>query len=233
MMRRDKRGAIELSMSFIVIIIISVAVLAFGLYFARTIFRGMEDKISEVDAATEKQLERMLMDPSKLVAIPYTTREVKPGDMRIFPVGVVNKADFSYEATLGNPTSLVPDDATSHNFLLEIEFKSAIDKSRTTITVPASAQEGYPDNWIRTLENTRWVDSPAPTAASGTSILKNKMKSFSIGIVPAKGAETGTYIYDLKIKAYNPLKNRWQYYEPTNPDPTVSGRVHKLYVQIP
>ena len=65
---RHKKG-FELSINFIVMVILSLAMLGVGFYFAKNIFIQTYDIGQQLDDQTKSQIESKLRDPASLVAI--------------------------------------------------------------------------------------------------------------------------------------------------------------------
>ncbi|MFH1408702.1 MAG: hypothetical protein ABIH34_02240 [Nanoarchaeota archaeon] len=167
-----KRGAIELSMNFIVMLIIGIAVLGFGFWFANKIFFAANTQAVTMDNQLQADIERMLIDPSKLVAIPYTKKKIARGDMQVFGVGVVNTLNTEGEAD---------------NFYLKVEHYKAYDTEQNEIE---QGDINPIDEWVTT---TFTLDAPV-------SIPKNERKLFAIGFNPPKTAVSGTYTFKLFVE---------------------------------
>ena len=87
---KHKRG-FELSINFIVMVILSLAMLGVGFYFAKNIFIQTYDIGQQLDDQTKSQIESKLRDPASLVAIGINQKSIKRGDHDIFGVGVANR----------------------------------------------------------------------------------------------------------------------------------------------
>ncbi|MBN2567360.1 hypothetical protein JXB02_04735 [Candidatus Woesearchaeota archaeon] len=87
-MRLNKR-AIELSVGFVVILVLAVVVFGLGISFARTFFQKAEGLKADVDSQTEMQIRRLL-DRGERVAIPLSRKTVRPGAASTFAIGVMN-----------------------------------------------------------------------------------------------------------------------------------------------
>ncbi|MBN1544399.1 hypothetical protein JW898_02965 [Candidatus Woesearchaeota archaeon] len=91
----NKKG-IELSINFIVMLILAVAVFAGGLMFAAKFFGQAEQIRGSLDAQTEKQIEKLL-DSGSPVVIPLSTKEIFRNKFDTFGVGVLAKNNGVYE----------------------------------------------------------------------------------------------------------------------------------------
>lgn len=84
----NKRG-IQLSISFIVIIILSIVVFSFGIYFLHSIFTEAQEMKQNIDQRTEAEIERLLDDGSR-VAIPHYRKTIARGHGDVFGLGILN-----------------------------------------------------------------------------------------------------------------------------------------------
>ena len=85
----NKRG-IELSVNFLVIIILGIVILAGGITLIYKVFAGstqLTDRVSDQQAA---ELDR-IMSQGQLVATATTTKTIKRGDFDIFAIGINNE----------------------------------------------------------------------------------------------------------------------------------------------
>jgi len=88
-----KRGAIGLAINMIVIIILSIVILGLGIAFLQSIMGGANDLKADLDAQTSNELERLMMDQNKKVAVPLNTASLFGGDNHVFGVGILNILD--------------------------------------------------------------------------------------------------------------------------------------------
>lgn len=83
------KRSVELSMNFLVMIIISIVVLSFAVTFAKNLFTKAEKIRLEVDQQTNEKIEELLDDGSRVV-IPFTRKTINRGKLGVFGVGVLN-----------------------------------------------------------------------------------------------------------------------------------------------
>jgi len=90
MNRKFKRGAIELSANFLVIIIISIVVLAGGL----TLFFKLKDStqkyVNDLDSQTQDKLKSMMLSNNYRVAVYPSDLELGTGDAKLVGIGITN-----------------------------------------------------------------------------------------------------------------------------------------------
>lgn len=167
------KKAIELSINFFVILIISIAILSFGIYFIGKIFVEVDKYKLILDSQTEKQLED-LMDTGQKVVIPFNEKEIKKKDMAVFGLGILNVMNGNIE------------------FNVVIEASMASLETGIVINCPDTLCNTY-DTWIKSAETNPFT----PT------IGKNEKKKYLFGILPeGPNAVKGTYVYDVTI-SYN------------------------------
>jgi hypothetical protein len=111
MPRLNKKAAIDLSISFIVIIIISLVVFAGSMLIVRKIFFGAEEIKTMLDEQTEEEI-RGLLSSGETIAVPLAYKTIQAGKQDIFWVGIANV-----------PIELVP--PASKNFYLVVSFATA------------------------------------------------------------------------------------------------------------
>lgn len=93
---KNKKG-IELSINFIVMLILALAMFSGGLMFVTKFFGHAEKVKGSLDAQTEKQIEKLL-DSGSPVVIPISTKEVFRSEYTTYGVGVL--AQFNGKYTL-------------------------------------------------------------------------------------------------------------------------------------
>lgn len=98
----SKKGVIGLSVNLIVIIIISLVILGSGLTLLYKLIGGAEETKALLDTRTEAELERLLIDQGKKVALPRHTSTVYAGQTQVFGLGILNidESRFGRQFTL-------------------------------------------------------------------------------------------------------------------------------------
>ncbi len=87
-----KKGAIELSLNFIVTLLIALVVFGFGLKLGYDLIFKSDELASKVGKETEDKLRSVLSTGTK-VAIPEGMKKLKPGESYALPVAVYNILD--------------------------------------------------------------------------------------------------------------------------------------------
>lgn len=108
-MKMNKR-AIELSLSFIVIIIISLVVLAGSMYFIRNLFTSAQETQMALDARTEEEL-KTLLQGGEIVAVPIGKKTIRIGKQEVFWIGVANvlATEKDFYVLIGFDSAFTPD----------------------------------------------------------------------------------------------------------------------------
>lgn len=104
--RKSKKG-FELSVTFLVILIISIVLFSSGIFLIRKFFSITGDVEERVAAQTQKEIERRLLEAGEKVSIPQNRKSAKIGDAVTFGLGILN--------TLGS----------EHTFAVEMSFNKA------------------------------------------------------------------------------------------------------------
>jgi len=122
----DKRG-LELSINFIIILILAIITLAMGILIFNMIFRSGTELEKEVSQQTKDQINNLLMEGDKKVLIPSFFKELESGDQHAFGLGIRN---------YGN----------RQEFTILIEFDLAVDRENNDKTSEAVASHEV-DKW--------------------------------------------------------------------------------------
>ncbi|MBI2666062.1 hypothetical protein HYX13_00460, partial [Candidatus Woesearchaeota archaeon] len=85
-----KKGAINLSVEFLVVIILSIVLLGMGVFFLYSLLGQAEELKEDLDQRTEDELQRLLIDQGKRVALPLHTADVLAGERHVFGIGILN-----------------------------------------------------------------------------------------------------------------------------------------------
>ena len=93
----QKKGAIGLSMNVIVVIIISLVILGMGVTMLYSFIGGASDIKTKLDARTDAELERLLVNQGQMVALPLHVADIERGDLHIFGIGILNIGDVGNE----------------------------------------------------------------------------------------------------------------------------------------
>lgn len=96
----SKKG-VEIAASTMVILIISVLIFGYSIYFLFEMWRGIEPIGNQIDAQTQTQITSLLKDSRQKIAIPKPKQTVYSGETAVFWIGIKNvgDADSSFDIT--------------------------------------------------------------------------------------------------------------------------------------
>lgn len=99
-----KKGAIEMSMQTIIVVVIGITLLTLGLQFVYKTFSDVGSQQKAVDEATKKQLRELFGESDDPVALVTNSISIKQGASEDFAVGFKNigttQGTFSYKVLL-------------------------------------------------------------------------------------------------------------------------------------
>jgi len=205
----NRKSAFQLSISFVVMIIIAIVVFSFSVYIVKKFFTHAEDIKLTYDERTEQEIERLLDDGSR-VAVPRERKTIVNGNFDTFGVGILN--------VIGK--------APRNEFMLNVSFSKAFDKKNVQLCDILAGDTygcGSPQNWLQTFAGTA-----DPSGAVIKKVVKNnEQEKFLLG-VDVNDAPSGTYIFNLDVSYLNdtdvnPSLWHWVRYDV----------IHKLYVDVP
>ena len=125
---KSKKGAIELSLNFIVIIIFSLVVLSLGILLIRNFFSQADDIKGAIEDVTMQEMDNLLAQGAT-VSLPSHTKPIQKGESDLFNLYVLNVLNQN-----------------NVNFDVNILFSGAYDKADNTI--PPLSGEAHPDRWL-------------------------------------------------------------------------------------
>jgi hypothetical protein len=87
--KRSKKASLELSINFIVILIISIVVFGFGLFFLRSVGKGASSATEQISRESEMQIQALLDSGEQIIIYPEQL-EIKRNKAGTFGVGILN-----------------------------------------------------------------------------------------------------------------------------------------------
>tara|TARA_Y100000310_G_scaffold183350_1_gene183472 strand:- start:965 stop:1507 length:543 start_codon:yes stop_codon:yes gene_type:complete len=113
----NKKGGVELSLNFIVVLIISLVLFGFGIKFSYDLVTGVQGFQAKHEARVQQELENLVCESSDQVCLPFINAEVRRGERTIFGLKIVNtkgtEDDFTIDVSSSSscflPTSALPD----------------------------------------------------------------------------------------------------------------------------
>ena len=214
----NRKAAFELSVSFIVILIICIVIFGFSIYMLKKFFSHAETVKMIYDERTEQEIERLLDDGSR-IAIPFDKKTIGNGEFKTFGIGILNTLNVG----------------PSNEFSVTIRFSKAFKRDNTVICAvpppsgtppyPPVSDCGSPDTWLKTTSGA--VSTiPGGGVTLEKTVNNNEQEKFLLGVSP-KSAPKGTYVFDLNTTYQNntninPSLWNWVQYD----------SIHKLYVDV-
>ena len=108
----SKKGAIELSIGTIVVIVLAMTMLILGIVLVRNIFTGATDNVIEINKGVEDEIKKLFSDEDERLAVRLSdnTARMKLGERFGVAFGVNNVktgettvTTFNYEVTIDDP----------------------------------------------------------------------------------------------------------------------------------
>lgn len=174
----QNRGGIELSINFLVVLILSIVILGLGIYLYTRINVQIQNLVEDVSQEAQEDIFRLLdKQQNEFVFIPNVIKEVERGDVAHFPIGI--RADT---AQCGGGKDATFTITMSHD-----------------IIVDGNNKEIVPDNTLKTSISSWYLAEPK------TVTLKNNEKVvIDRPILAGTDALEGyTYGFDVKISCDN------------------------------
>ncbi len=125
----NKKASIGLAISTIVIVIISLVILTGGIILIQGWISGAEELKTSLDQRTQAELERLLVDKGRKVALPLHTATVEAGDNHVFGLGIFNVDAEEYGS----------------NFIIAVDLSKVIDEQENDIT--SSINKAKVESW--------------------------------------------------------------------------------------
>jgi hypothetical protein len=121
----NKKATIGLSVETLVVIIISLVVLAGGVTLIYQFIHNAEDIKDQLDEKTNAELERLLVDEGKEVALPKNVATIERGETHVFGIGILNVG-------------------TEDSFAINVDLSIAVDKVGSDLGVTSDDIK----NWL-------------------------------------------------------------------------------------
>ena len=84
------KKAFELSINFIVILIISIVIFGFGIKFIYDLMYRAGELSNMTQKQIDDQLENILCDSSERICIGTSTRNIRPNKIGVFTIGILD-----------------------------------------------------------------------------------------------------------------------------------------------
>ncbi|HLC51755.1 MAG TPA: hypothetical protein VJI98_00755 [Candidatus Nanoarchaeia archaeon] len=130
-----RRGAIDLSINMIVMIIISLAILTGGIILLNKFITGADEIKASLDQKTDERLNDLLVDQGKKVALPFHTATILRGDSHTFGIGILNVGGVGskFRINVEFVKLIAPDGSDRTTEALNIASWSRFDRNELTV----------------------------------------------------------------------------------------------------
>jgi len=218
-MWKNKRG-MELTVNFIVILILSLAILGSSIVLTKKFFSKTSAYTSSVDAQQKEQIKKLMFSGEKVV-IPFNNVEIKRGKFGNVGVGVYN----------------VDSDNSRDKFLIGVTYREkAYNKDGSALTGQAPVKRDMNDDVIKTAGITGFSGNIGQLIE--IEIKNNEQQIVIVGfdlsgdIVKAQGK----YAFDVEVwkcQKTAPGSPNWESDSACVGRDYYGGRKHKVYVTVP
>jgi hypothetical protein len=182
------KGGLQLSIKFLVTIILAMTMLAAGILILRQFIDVTTDTQAQIDQRTQQRLSELL-NAGEQIAIPFSRQSIRRGESYVFGVGILNIEE-------------------ANTFRVNVDLSSAYHKDNTPFTnqeiinhqLRATAQK--PPLWFL-YDN---LDQ---------SLSKNQRKIINVLVSVPKNAPSGEYIYNVIVVRPSPPGGALAQYDKT------------------
>ncbi|MDH3352928.1 MAG: hypothetical protein OEL87_00590 [Nanoarchaeota archaeon] len=113
-MKRNKRGAMEMSIGTIVIIVLAMSMLILGMVLVRNIFSGASSNVLQMNDKVKDQINKLFVENKRTVVyLPNQIAKIKQNEdwgiafgIKNLAKGVAEAGRFHYEVTVSDPDVL-------------------------------------------------------------------------------------------------------------------------------
>lgn len=185
----NKKG-IELPISMIVILILSIMIFTFGTVMVFKFFKGATDASTQIDKATQDQINNLLREGNDLVALPKSLATARVGQDATFALGIRNVEESGmFNVILGFAGAYTLDDQPiikADKFVIERDWlgsfkeqeKISIEKNKFT-TIPLKLHvESYINSDDKTQKGLYVFNACVFKGASSDCILGNIQSTY-------------------------------------------------------
>ncbi len=213
-MRKMNKKGMELSVNFIVILIISLVIFVGSIALTFKFFKNANDYSANLDDETERQIHNLLSDGSK-VAIPVQKKVIKRSKTDTFGLGVYNA--LGEEAT----------------FYVKLQFANAYTPEGKSMADELSVDNSYFAAYI----NQKWIfdEIDEYTLENNEQLAKAILVKVDGSMSDTQSTRKGTYSFDVCVfhleegVACDDITCNC---DKSNPN-LYDNHIHKIYVEVP
>lgn len=166
-----KKQGMELQVTFLVVMLISIVIFGSGLYLVRKFFTATAAFQEQIDADTQREIERRLSESGEKVSLPINRKQFKVGEERAFGLGIINTL------TPDSQCAVAGQQKPCNKFGVMVRFVKAVDsKTQQPIADPA-------DPSSTTFVEAQVIDEGwLPSQFPPVELTPNQMKIVSIPV---------------------------------------------------
>ncbi len=198
------RKGIELSITMVVVLIISLIIFIGGISLTFKIFKGAEEAGAEIERSTKEQISSLLKTGNQLVAIPFNKAQVPRGKQETFAIGIRNIGETGA-------------------FSIKVEFDNAYDTGEK----PLSGLD-------KTFIEEKWLGGFRTVEALRIEKNKFEITPIAIksqgSISPTAPAPKGIYVFNVCIYKKTAPDAPCQLGQPV--DAFYAKRIHQIFVEV-
>jgi len=196
MIRSNKKGALQLSINAIVVLILAITMLGLGLGFMRNIFGSATEEFQDVSGTIQKQMVDGMKETNKIVDLSNPKIQVKPGEKETVFIAYKNEGNIPINFQIQNVHA----------------SKLGQDKSfMTNVTIDPTSGDisQLPLNsgpcGVRGIESGTMKELPASSEIylefkrDKTEVAKGSVRVLPLNIISKSTAKSGTCFYELKV----------------------------------
>ena len=194
-MKKVAKKAIELSINFLVMLILSIVIFGFGIAFIYNTITNSENLRDMTLEELDDQIEDLLCESADKVCLGINTQTMEKGDVHIFGVKVINIDDYEHDFTVAVETSgYISKDGIYSSFPYGFPSGTEIDAKPQKRTEKIEAHE----------EKDMGIGFHLKNAAAGKYIFTvySCYDGSSGTACPATGSGSSDYQYDSPKKIY-------------------------------
>jgi hypothetical protein len=128
-----RKKGLELSINFIIVLILAIVTIAMGIVIFNVIFRSGTELEKEVSQSTKDQINRLLMSGDEPAILPEFFKSAKIGEQVAFGLGIRNFM------------------SAQQSFTVHVEFDLAVDKDNADKTQQVIASGGVADWYFQAI----------------------------------------------------------------------------------
>lgn len=211
-----RRGAIELSVSMVVILILSIVIFGGGLFLVGQFFSFAEQTQEKVSAQTQQEVENRLMQSGEPVSIPFNKAKILIGESKPFALGILN----TFQDT--------------DTFAVEMSFSNAFDTNNPAQPLVEPEKAAINEKWIFT--EIPPIDNLKRNAVEVIPLSVLVGSEMAPGISTKRGV---TYVFNVCVYpiSITPPTGLCSLEPPIPKDRIRSelhgGKISKIYVEVP